>query len=70
MKTKWIVILIFLVLLAILLIQNREIVTFRLFFWKIAMSQVILVPIAMFVGFVVGFLLARLRKDIPKLKIK
>jgi len=59
MKVKLIIGLILLVLLAVLLIQNTQIVTFRLYFWKITISQIILVPLAVILGFILGFLMAK-----------
>jgi uncharacterized integral membrane protein len=59
MKIKLIIGLILLVLLAVLLIQNTQVVTFRLYFWKIAISQIILVPLAVILGFILGFLVAK-----------
>jgi len=59
MKPKIIIILVLVALFAILLIQNIQVVTYRLFFWKISVSQVILVPLAMLVGFIIGFIVAK-----------
>lgn len=58
MKTKTIILIVLGVLLAILFIQNTQVITYRLFFWKIAMSQVILVPVIFFLGFFAGYWLA------------
>lgn len=59
MKPKIIIILVLVALFAILLIQNIQVVTYRLFFWKISVSQIILVPLAMLVGFIIGFIVAK-----------
>lgn len=59
MKTKLLIVLVLLVLLAVVLIQNTQEVVFRIFFWKIAMSQVILVPLAVVVGFLFGYFIAK-----------
>jgi uncharacterized integral membrane protein len=59
MKMKLIIGLILLILLAVLLVQNTQVVTFRLYFWKIAISQIILVPLAVILGFILGFLVAK-----------
>jgi len=69
-KTKWIIILIVIILFGILLIQNRQVVDFRLYFWKVSISQVILVPMLLLIGLVTGFLLAKFRKDSNKTQIK
>jgi uncharacterized integral membrane protein len=49
-----------LVLLIIVVVQNtlQPPVEFRVFFWKISLSQVILLPLAVLVGFIFGYLLA------------
>ncbi|MEW5900360.1 MAG: LapA family protein [Acidobacteriota bacterium] len=59
MKVKIWAVAALLVLLAIILIQNTQEVVFRIFFWKVSMSQVILVPLAVLVGFLFGFFLAK-----------
>ena len=60
MKPKVIVVLILIALFLIVLIQNTQIVTYRLYFWKISISQIILVPLVALFGFVVGFIVAKL----------
>lgn len=59
MKAKTIVILVLIGLFLIILIQNTQVVTLRLLFWKIGMSQIILVPVIMLIGFVIGYLVAK-----------
>lgn len=59
---KTIVIFIFVALFAVILIQNTQVVTMRIFFWKIAVSEVILVPSLLLLGFVVGFLMAKWKR--------
>jgi len=58
-KTKILIVLVLLILLAIILVQNTQEVVFRIFFWKISMSQVILVPLAVIIGFLFGFFIAK-----------
>jgi len=60
MKPKVILALIVLALAAVLLIQNTQVVTYRLYFWSVSVSQIILLPLAVLVGFIVGFLLAKM----------
>ena len=59
MKAKTIVVLVLIGLFLIILIQNTQVVTLRLLFWKIGMSQIILVPVIMLIGFVIGYLVAK-----------
>ena len=68
MKTKHIVIVILLILFFIILIQNTSVVTLRLFFWEIGASQIILIPIVMAIGFIVGFIVARVTGKQPARK--
>ena len=63
MKPKTIVILVLVALFAIILIQNTQVVTLRLLFWKIGMSQIILVPLTMLIGFILGYLVAKVTSD-------
>jgi len=60
MKTKVILILVIAALAVILLVQNTQIVTYRLFLWSVSVSQVILLPLAILIGFAIGFLAAKL----------
>jgi len=62
MKTKILIVAVLLVLIIILLVQNTQEVIFRVYFWKISMSQMILVPLAVLVGFLFGYFVAKLGK--------
>ena len=68
MKTKIILVLAVFALLAVLLAQNTGIVTYRLLFWTVSLSQVIIVPLVALIGFVLGFVIgaARRRMKGPK----
>ena len=48
------------VLFVIFLFQNMDDVALRLYFWQVSMPKIILVPLAILVGFAVGFLLAKI----------
>lgn len=53
----------FLLLIAIILVaQNTGIVTLRFLFWEAAMSRVVLLLITLVVGFLIGFVTAKLPK--------
>jgi len=60
MKPKWIIILVLLALVIVLLVQNAQVVTYQIFLWKISISQVILVPMILIIGFVIGYLMGRI----------
>jgi uncharacterized integral membrane protein len=60
MKPMTIVILVLVALFVIILIQNTQVVTLRLLFWKLGMSQIILVPLTMVIGFIIGYLVAKI----------
>jgi len=59
MKPMTIVILVIVALFVIILVQNTQIVTLRLLFWKLGMSQIILVPLTMLIGFIIGYIVAK-----------
>jgi uncharacterized integral membrane protein len=59
MKPKTITILVLIGLFLIILIQNTQVVTLRLLFWKVGMSQIILVPLTMLIGFILGYLVVK-----------
>ncbi|MFB0566288.1 MAG: LapA family protein [Candidatus Aminicenantaceae bacterium] len=60
MKPKTIIILIIVILSFIVIIQNTEIVSLQLFFWKLSMSRVIFMVILIFIGSVLGFIVSRM----------
>jgi uncharacterized integral membrane protein len=62
MKAKIIALIVLVVLLVILMLQNTQEVIFRIFFWRISMSQLILVPLAVLVGFFLGYALGRIER--------
>jgi len=62
MKAKAIFIFILAVILLIILLQNTQVVSVQFLFWKISMSRIILLPIVMTIGFIIGFFLGRKRK--------
>ena len=59
MRPKFIIVLVLIALFLIILIQNIQVVTLQLFFWKVGMPQIILIPLIMAIGFVVGFVVSK-----------
>lgn len=62
MNFKGVVILILVVLCLVVFFQNTEVVTFRLFFWEISMSRIILLLFTLIAGIVIGYVVATLRR--------
>lgn len=62
MKPKTIIILVLLLLSLVILIQNTQVVTLRIFFWHMSMSRILLIPLLMIIGFAIGYLVAALRR--------
>lgn len=48
------------ILALILLFQNVDVVTFRLFFWSVEVSQLVLVILMLAIGYILGFLTAKI----------
>jgi uncharacterized integral membrane protein len=65
---KTIAIVVVVVLFLIFLFQNTTVMTLRLYFWEVSMSQIILVPLILLVGFACGFAVGKLtgRKKLAK----
>ena len=65
---KTIAIVVVVVLFLIFLFQNTTVMTLRLYFWEVSMSQIILVPLILLVGFAFGFAVGKLtgRKKLAK----
>lgn len=68
LKPKSIAILVIIILLLIILVQNTHVVTLHLLFWRIEMSQFLLIGFSVVIGFIVGYLVCLLaaRKDRPR----
>ncbi len=62
MKPKTIIVLILLALFLIILLQNTKVVKIQLLFWKIEMSRIIMLPITLFLGIVIGFIIGKTKK--------
>lgn len=59
MKPKVTVTLVLVALFLIILVQNTQVVTLRFLFWKISMWQIVLITLAILVGFVLGYIAAK-----------
>jgi len=59
MSAKTIFILIILTAFLVVLLQNTQVVELRLLFWKISMSRIILFPLTLFLGVIIGLILGR-----------
>jgi uncharacterized integral membrane protein len=59
-RPKVIAIIVISALALIILLQNLQTVTFRLFFWKVEVSQLVLVLLMLIIGYILGFLTAKL----------
>ena len=70
MKRKLITAVVIVILILIFLLQNNQVVTLRLYFWEISMSQIILIPLTMMAGFVLGFIVAKLTGKNRKIRAK
>lgn len=68
MQLKNIVILIIVASFLIVILQNTQIVTLRLFFWKISMSRIILLVLTLLIGFALGYAVAGISAGRPKEK--
>ena len=60
MTARFIILLIAIVLALIILVQNTHVVEFSLLFWSVNMSMVVLVLLTLLIGFVLGFIVAKL----------
>ena len=47
------------ILCLIILIQNAQVVSFNILFWKISMSRIIAFPLLVLVGVVIGYVFGR-----------
>lgn len=63
MKPKNIALVIAGILFFIVLIQNTQVVSLKFLFWKLSMSRIILLPLVMLIGFIIGFFVREKLKD-------
>jgi uncharacterized integral membrane protein len=61
MKTGFVLFL--LLLVTVVVVQNTEVVTFRFLFWEFALSRVLLLLLTFLAGSVLGYVLAKLRRN-------
>ncbi|MFQ5904005.1 MAG: lipopolysaccharide assembly protein LapA domain-containing protein [Candidatus Binatia bacterium] len=59
MKPKIIIAVVFIAILLIILFQNTQVVTLRLLFWEISMSQILLTSLTLLIGLVSGYIVAK-----------
>ncbi|MBU1925905.1 MAG: LapA family protein [Candidatus Omnitrophica bacterium] len=59
MKPKTIALLILAGLFLVVLLQNTQVVSVQFLFWKISMSRIILLPVVMGMGFIIGFFMGK-----------
>lgn len=60
MKAKTIIITILSTLFIVVLLQNTQVVTFQILFWKIAMSRIIFFLSMFVIGFLLGFVVVKI----------
>jgi putative membrane protein len=62
MKPKTILAIVIFILLLILTLQNTQTVSFRFLFWTLTLSRILLIPIFILLGFLLGYILAKVEK--------
>lgn len=60
MQPRAIALWVLLALVVIVLLQNTQVIVLRLFFWKISMSQIVLLFLVLLLGFIIGFITAKM----------
>jgi len=58
-KQKGILIGIAYTLFAVILLQNTQVVTFKILLWQVSMSRIILFPILVLIGFIAGYMVGK-----------
>jgi uncharacterized integral membrane protein len=60
MNVKLILVSVVAVLTGIIIMQNTEVVAFRVLFWQLHMSRILMFLVTLLLGFVLGFIIAKL----------
>jgi len=68
MKPKTIALLVLALLCLIVLVQNYQVVRLKLFFWHFDIAMVVLGIMLLLIGFVAGYLMAKVRARPSKIK--
>lgn len=66
MKPKTILAIVIFILLLILTIQNTQNVSFRFLFWSLTLSRILLIPLFILLGFVLGYIIAKVERPSKK----
>jgi uncharacterized integral membrane protein len=61
MKAKAIIITVLIMLLFTIIVQNTEVVSFKLFFWEFSMSRIIWLLLVFVIGFILGYTIRTIR---------
>jgi uncharacterized integral membrane protein len=59
MNVKMIALAILIALCIIFILQNTDAVTIKFLFWEIVISRVILIPLFLIIGYIVGYISAK-----------
>ena len=62
MKTKLVLIVLLVAVCMILILQNTEVVSFRFFFWHFGISRIVLIPVFVLFGFIIGYIVGERQK--------
>jgi uncharacterized integral membrane protein len=62
-RAKAIIAAVLAILCLVVFFQNLESATVQLFFWSVSMAKIVLMLLMLFIGFVLGWILATLRKE-------
>jgi uncharacterized integral membrane protein len=62
MKPKTILAIVIFVLLLILALQNTQTVSFQFLFWSLTLSRILIIPLFILLGFVLGMIVGKGKK--------
>ena len=63
MNFKGVIILVLVVLCLVVFFQNTEVVAFKVFFWELSMSRIVLLLITLIVGIIIGYVLTTILRS-------
>ncbi|NQT27588.1 LapA family protein [candidate division KSB1 bacterium] len=58
MKLKTILLIVLAVLVCVIILQNTQVVEYSFFFWKFTISRILVIPIFILIGIVIGYVLS------------
>ena len=62
MEGKLVLIIVLIALALIIMFQNKDVVSFRILFWAVSISKILMILMILIVGFAIGYVTAKIKR--------